>query len=326
MTLYGGRTFPAWTTIEGPAPIRRAGRVFCGYSGGNYAKAYGTGEAVADDPLGPYHDLRGQEGPLFGTTPGLVEGPGHFSVIRPDLVNDWIVLHGRVPGESGRRVWLCPANWTREGVEIAPLTDQPQPSPPLPSIRKRFEGAVGLPGGWQFALGDWTQAEGELRQIDRSAVGQAWLTEPAILPERWAAEVYLRCDQGIGAGLIVETDSQVWWIEVRPTEGRGSVLEGDRERASFSLPTLGGKPFDPSRFHALEIRPDRGRLTVRIDGVVVATTPNAPTSPARLGLHARGLAAFDALSIADAGRPAVDENRTASLVETLGGGADFGDD
>ena len=53
MPLYGGRTFPAWTTIEGPAPVRRAGRVFCGYSGGNYAKAYGTGEAVADAPARP---------------------------------------------------------------------------------------------------------------------------------------------------------------------------------------------------------------------------------------------------------------------------------
>ncbi len=50
MPLYGGRTFPEWTTIEGPAPVRRCGRYFCGYSGGNYTGHYGTGEAVADAP------------------------------------------------------------------------------------------------------------------------------------------------------------------------------------------------------------------------------------------------------------------------------------
>ena len=106
MPLYEGRMFAEWTTIEGPAPVRRGGRYFCGYSGGNYTGAYGTGEAVAEAPLGPYRDLRGREGPIFGTTPGLVEGPGHFSVVRPDLVHDWIVLHGRTArretsGESG---------------------------------------------------------------------------------------------------------------------------------------------------------------------------------------------------------------------------------
>ncbi|HEX8203586.1 MAG TPA: glycoside hydrolase family 43 protein, partial [Isosphaeraceae bacterium] len=140
MPLYGGRTFSEWTTIEGPAPVKRRGRYFCGYSGGNYGRAYGTGEAVADGPLGPYTDLRGREGPLFGTTAGLVEGPGHFSVVRPDLVHDWIVLHGRRPGRPGRSVWLCPASWEDDGVRIGPLTDRPQPAPPLPLLVVRGAG------------------------------------------------------------------------------------------------------------------------------------------------------------------------------------------
>ena len=72
--------------------------------------------------------------------------------------------------------------------------------------------------------------------------------------------------------------------------------------AGFPLPTLGDEPFEPSRFHALEVRPDGGGLVVRLDGVAVATVPAAPTAPARLGLHAEGPAAFDAVSIADAGR------------------------
>src|SRR4029079_9636498 len=156
MPLYGGRTFETWNTIEGPAPVRRAGRVFCGYSGGNYAGGYGTGEAIADHPLGPYTDLRGEEGPIVGTVPGLVEGPGHFSVVRPDLVHDWIVLHGRRPGEPGRRVWLCPATWGESGVLSGHLTDRPQPSPPLPTGSWRFAWTPGpMPEGWRAESGAW---------------------------------------------------------------------------------------------------------------------------------------------------------------------------
>src|SRR3954447_8981627 len=116
MPLYGGRRFAEWTTIEGPAPLRRGGRYSCGYSGGNFTGDYGTGEAVADAPLGPYRDLRGREGPIFGTARGLVEGPGHFSIVSPDLVHEWVVLHGRRPGEPGRRVWLSPAARGDPGV------------------------------------------------------------------------------------------------------------------------------------------------------------------------------------------------------------------
>jgi arabinan endo-1,5-alpha-L-arabinosidase len=303
MPLYGGRTFPAWTTIEGPAPVRRAGRVFCGYSGGNFMRAYGTGEAVADDPLGPYEDLRGREGPLFGTTPGLVDGPGHFSVVRPDLVSDWIVLHGRVPGDSGRRVWLCPASWSRDGVDIGPLTDRPQPAPPMPAYLARFEGP-GEPPGWRTESGDWAQVGGELRHLGApGVVGLTWLDEPYSLPDRWAAEDYVRslaADDG-EAGLLIRSRESTWRIALRPARGSGSVVVGDAEVAGFALPTLGDEPFEPSRYHAIEVRPEAGRLLVRLDGVVVATAPASPTTPARLGLYSRGQAAFDAVSIADAG-------------------------
>src|SRR4051794_3206697 len=151
MPLYGGRRFETWTTIEGPAPVRRHGRYYCGYSGGNFMGDYGTGEAVADDPLGPYRDLRGGEGPLFRTVPGRIEGPGHFSVVRPDLVHDWVVLHGRRPGEPGRRGLLCPASWDERGVTIGALTDRPQPAPPPPTDLCRFDDPPGsIPAGWRF--------------------------------------------------------------------------------------------------------------------------------------------------------------------------------
>jgi hypothetical protein len=296
MPLYGGRTFEEWTTIEGPAPVRRAGRVFCGYSGGNYQYAYGTGEAVAEDPLGPYTDLRGAEGPLFATTPGLVDGPGHFSVVRPDLVHDWIVLHGRRPGEGARRVWLCPARWDRHGVTIGPLTDRAQPTPPLPDYRSRFD--AGKPDEWVIESGRWDRENDGLRGTG-TPEARIRLDRPE-LPDAWTAEVFLRCADGESAeaGVILAGTAGEASVSVRSGQGRGVVLcgpDGPATRAPF--PTLGGEPFAPERWHVLRLRVERGRAEVRLDGVVLGRDRALPPGPLRLHLRGRGRAGFDGVSV-----------------------------
>jgi arabinan endo-1,5-alpha-L-arabinosidase len=302
MPLYEGRRFAEWTTIEGPAPVKRGGRYYCGYSGGNYARAYGTGEAVADAPLGPYRDLRGREGPIFATTPGLVEGPGHFSVIRPDLVHDWIVLHGRTPGEPIRRVWLCPATWGDDGVTIGPLTDHPQPAPPLPADLSRFDGPAGSsPVGWRAESGLWTLDGEGLRQV-QDGEGASLFREGIELAGAWAVEAYLRfpeVDRAAGAGLLVRSGEVDLEIFLDASPGGGLIVTGtDRRARHAAFPTLGVEPFDLAAFHAIEVRAASGRAEVRVDGVVVARGVSVPIGPSRLGLYAHGIAAFDAVSIA----------------------------
>jgi arabinan endo-1,5-alpha-L-arabinosidase len=308
MPLHGGRTFAAWTTIEGPAPVRRAGRVFCGYSGGNYRHAYGTGEAVADAPMGPYIDLRGREGPIFGTTPGLVEGPGHFSVVRPDGLHDWIVLHGRSPGEGVRRVWLCPASWGPEGVAIGALTDRPQPPPPLPTDLTRFAGLGGpVPDGWRPSGrgegdGRWSLDGEGLRADPGPAPAIAW-REGLALGYEWVAEVYLRFAEAPGgpAGLVVASKAghELRVLVAPPARWEASWPRGaggGRPSAGGALPTL-GDPFDPKVFHVLVIRARGGRAEARLDGVRLADDLPVPDGPARLGLVSSGVATFDAIAI-----------------------------
>jgi hypothetical protein len=276
MPLYGGRTFPEWTTIEGPAPVRRAGRVFCGYSGGNYQFDYGTGEAIADGPLGPYHDPRGAVAPLFATTPGLVEGPGHFSVVRPDLVHDWIVLHGRRPGERGRRVWLCPAHWDRDGVTIGPLTDREQAAPPLPSYRRRFDAGPAM-----------------------AADGRLWLDHPP-LAGAWAARVHLRLgeDSAAEAGIVLAGSGEEVAIYVRGGPEGALVLVGSDGGSSLvPFPRLGAERFAPDRWHVLDWRVEGGRAEVRLDGVVAARDRALPAGHSQLGLRASGRADFDGVVV-----------------------------
>jgi arabinan endo-1,5-alpha-L-arabinosidase len=299
MPLYGGRRFAEWTTIEGPAPVRRHGRYYCGYSGGNFAGDYGTGEAVADAALGPYRDLRGREGPIFGTMPGLVEGPGHFSVVRPDLVHDWIVLHGRRPGEPGRRVWLCPACWDDSGVIIGALTDRPQPAPPLPTALCRFDGPPGsIPDGWRIESGVW-RLDGDGLRHERSqghANSYAW-REGLDLAGDWAVEVYLRFpeEHRTEAGVQIGPDPGSFSVVIEAVPGGDILVNGADGTTTVSpLPTLGGEPFDLSAYHAIAIRARAGRAEVRVDGVVVAGGIVPPAGPSRLGLYAHGPAVFGA--------------------------------
>ncbi len=298
MPLYGGRRFAAWNTIEGPAPVRRGGRYYCGYSGGNYTGAYGTGEAVADSPLGPYHDLRGRDGPIFGTTPGLVEGPGHFSVVRPDLVHDWIVLHGRVPGEPVRRVWLCPASWGSEGVTIGGLTNRPQPAPPLAKVHRFADGdrsGLGVLGRRLVGRprGPATRGPRHVRlrlEARRRPVGR--------LGGRGLCGVPSVSRTGRGGGLSFRSGARELSVLIDPEGGGQARLKVDNEfQPPIPLPTLGDDPFHPAGFHAVEVRTKSGRAEVRVDGVRIASDLDVPPDPVRPIFHAVGTVLFDALSV-----------------------------
>ena len=64
-------------------------------------------------------------------------------------------------------------------------------------------------------------------------------------------------------------------------------------------PSLADGPVDPSRFRPIAVRSRGGRAEVRADGVVVATDVAAPGGASRLGLAARGVMAFDSITIAE---------------------------
>lgn len=298
MPLHDGRLFAEWTTVEGPAPLRRGGRYYCGYSGGNYTGAYGTGEAVADSPLGPYRDLRSHEGPLFSTIPGFIEGPGHFSVVQPDLIEDWIVLHGRSPGEAVRRVWLCRATWSADGVTLGQLTDQPQPAPRRPQWISRFAGTDQVPlADWTFEGDGWrTHSEG-LRHSG-VARGLAWRHEPE-LTSNWIVELYVRFPEpqlhrgGVAFGPLTLEN----WLLLDQRSNQAVFQSNDGETKSAPLPTLGHDPFDFQAFHRLTMRCLSGTAEVWVDGVIVLVGLPWSLTQAHVGLVAEGDVTFDAVSI-----------------------------
>ncbi len=94
--MYGGRY--DWYTLEGPTVRFRLGRYWLLYSGGAWTEAsYGVSYAVADGPLGPFHEPPRARPALLATIPGRVIGPGHNSIVEGPDGADWLVYHAWDP-------------------------------------------------------------------------------------------------------------------------------------------------------------------------------------------------------------------------------------
>jgi beta-xylosidase len=119
-----------WHTCEGPFVVRRQGRYWCLYSGGNWQQpSYGVSAASAPHPLGPWTEPPGDGPSVIRTRPGLAHGPGHASVVTDHAGVDWLVYHAWDPGGTARRMCLDRLDWTPEGPVCAGPSVTPQAAP-----------------------------------------------------------------------------------------------------------------------------------------------------------------------------------------------------
>lgn len=111
-----------WYTLEGPAVVKRGGKYYCFYSGGNYQNdTYGVDYLVADAVTGPWREIGQERGPqIMRSVPGKVIGPGHNSIVSsPDGKQDYIVYHAWNAAMTDRQVWIDPLEWTADGPRVA---------------------------------------------------------------------------------------------------------------------------------------------------------------------------------------------------------------
>lgn len=123
-----GRTYD-WHTLEGPTVRRHDGRYYCFYSGGSWQGAgYAVAWAVADSPLGPWHQST-RSGRLLETVPGHVIGPGHNSVVTTPEGTDVLVYHAWDGSKERRQMCIDPLIWTPAGPHTKGPTWEPQRLP-----------------------------------------------------------------------------------------------------------------------------------------------------------------------------------------------------
>jgi beta-xylosidase len=116
-----------WHTLEGPFVIKRNGKYFCLYSGGDWRdKHYGVSYAVADHPLGPWREPYEGSATLLKTLPDEVLGPGHNSVVKAPNGDDYIIYHAWDAAKTARRLCIDRLEWKNgEPTTIAPtFTEQ----------------------------------------------------------------------------------------------------------------------------------------------------------------------------------------------------------
>lgn len=118
--LMGGK-IADWYTLEGPSVVKRGGKYYCFYSGGNYQNdTYGVDYLVADKITGPWRETGEFRGPqIMRSVPGKVIGPGHNSIVTsPDARQDYIVYHAWNPTMTVRQMWIDPLLWTESGPVV----------------------------------------------------------------------------------------------------------------------------------------------------------------------------------------------------------------
>ncbi|MEZ0327449.1 MAG: glycoside hydrolase family 43 protein [Fimbriimonas sp.] len=118
-TMYGNVW--DWHTLEGPCVVKREGRYYCFYSGGNWQNdTYGVDFCVATHPCGPFVGADLDHPRVLKSVPGKVLGPGHNSVVTgPDGMTDYIVYHAWDTDATARRMCIDPLIWTPDGPRCA---------------------------------------------------------------------------------------------------------------------------------------------------------------------------------------------------------------
>ena len=250
------------------------GRSYCGYSGGNYAGAYGTGEAVADDPLGPYRDLRGARGRSSARPRAWSRGRGTSRSSGPTWSTTGSSSTAGRPGEPGRRVWLCPADWGADGVDDR-RPDRPAPAAPAPADRP-LAGSTGRPGPARRAGGSSRATGGS------TATGCATSAPTGVAGSGLARRA---CDlagrlgrRGLSSGFPeAGTGEAGLAIVVRAAGGALARRSGRRPGSSSTGPTgttarsaladARRRAVRPVGVPRVEVRAGAGRAEVRVDGV-----------------------------------------------------------
>src|SRR5918912_517933 len=109
-----------WHTVEGPFVLKRKGRYYEMFSGGNWKNvSYGGSFATTDD-LGETEEWeQAADGervlPIMRTVPGEVIGPGHNSVVRgPDNLQLFCVYHRWQSEVNDRVLAIDRLDWAGE--------------------------------------------------------------------------------------------------------------------------------------------------------------------------------------------------------------------
>jgi GH43 family beta-xylosidase len=313
-----------WHTIEGGYYLRAQGREYLFYSGNAFTREHYFVDYAEKDAAGTWKKRigAGKFSPLLHGDAD-VEGTGHNSIaLAPNLVDHWLVYHGRDRGASSK------ASWEHRLLRMDPLCVKgdglwtPGPSigwrraPELPGFQDNFDAGDGKLGPeWTTLGGDWSAESGAVLPSSASGIAAILLRREY---EGYVLEVEASWEPQHSGGcygvyaaytsasehLQVLFDTGRRQLALRSTTG-GILLE----EISAEL----GNDFSPTAFHLLRIERRGSHFVAAVDGVELASTIFA-CGPARVGLATLYCRArFDAFAVT--GRLALERGTKEAATE-----------
>jgi len=269
-----------WHTIEGATFLRRQGRAYLTYSGNAYVREnyfVGYSRAVDATNIGDLewtkYPSNDDFAPLIRRN-SAVEGTGHNSiVIAPNLVDSWIMYHGRdasetlTPDFEQRTMRLDPLFFDGDTLATNAPSSEIQDAPAQPDVRDLFTDPS-LGNEWQVVGGLWSSGLHEAKasplsaralvvtsrtfgsyraEIDLAAVANHAGARFGIVPTYFAVDDLIE--------LTIDTGLQ----RITATRVRGNV---EQPVASAPLPDI-----RVSSYHQLIIDRSVGTISILFDGV-----------------------------------------------------------
>ena len=253
-----------WHTVEGPTVLKRKGLYYEMFSGGNWQNTtYGVSYAVTRELDGNDEWAQLSDGvnvlPILRTIPGVVEGPGHNSLVRgPNNRELYCVYHRWVGGE--RVLAIDRMDFAGDRIFVVGPTSTPQPGPLMPTVRERFLSSgqsdqVSMRGKWHFS--DDGASSDPLSRCEISIqTSESFLFE---LTARFSVDTAASGP----TGLILEGTSGNTTINFHPASGSLEVLN------SGGLPFVASLPsgFVADADHLIRVECDDRRFRMAVDGI-----------------------------------------------------------
>jgi GH43 family beta-xylosidase len=288
-----------WHTVEGPFVLKRKGRYYQMFSGGNWKNTtYGVSYATSDHiaPPGEWEQLAdgGRVLPILRTLPGLVVGPGHNSAVRgPDNQQLFCVYHRWAEDGSGRVLAVDRMDWAGERLFVLGPSTTAQPVPIGPSVEgfSPTEDSEYFGPPWECSGGRWTVRDGEALQssIDpseaRCSVGAPCYTLELSL--RAADDASDRGSYGIR---LYGDSGPVLQCMLAPAENR-LVVSWKKARGWTGYSSALPSGFAFTAHHLMRIEVDDMHVSVALDGVAARWQGFVSAPAPRVALATSGTAA-----------------------------------
>jgi GH43 family beta-xylosidase len=271
-----------WHTVEGPFVIKRKGRYFMMFSGGNWQQpTYGVSFALTRDLTEQNEWRQFSDGrkimPILRTDEHHQVGPGHNSVIRgPDNRDLYCVYHYWHEGNRVLAVNRMDFAGPRIFVESKPYL--PKSVPLLSSRKYRFEEANwSSSGSWEFSDNSVKNSGGVPSAIRSGRLPNSFLCEFSFQ----AGEIA----EGGRFGFRFERDAEVLGGLFLCLK-EGAVLyewveeEGERQAG----PMVMGIEFLTDALHRVTIETDGSHIRVKLDDTYLSIEREFPSAPAHLSL------------------------------------------